>query len=220
MPSGKTISQDAVDMLRYMHVKHNLSYSKIGELVGRPKNYIGRLLSACDPITGVRVLQKKGRKTKTNDEVHQAIRQMALENPFIGCEALTKMFNESSSEVKLSKSSIHRRLKEVGINVVKVSAVVEDGPEDSKKRYPKQQTLWKFEQVPEKKKRVVKKRKKAEPQAETQPEVSELVLGSLQESVVPEVEMQQGPQSQQSAVQTINILIDPTLGYPEVIQFA
>lgn len=98
--------------------------------------------------------------------------------------------------------------------------MVEDGPEDSKTKYPKQQTLWKFEQVPEKKKRVVKKRKKAEQQAETQPEVTELVSGSVQESVVPEVEMQQGLQSQQSAVQTINILIDPTLGYPEVIQFA
>ena len=168
-------------------------------------------------MTGVRILQKKGRKVKTSDEVNQTIRQMALENPFIGCEALTRMFNESG-EVKLSKSSIHRRLKEVGINVVKISAVVEDGGDDTK-TYPKQQTLWKFESVIEKKKRVVKKKKKgevADQPAENQTEMAEPSSSQVQESS----QETERKQQQQTSVQTLNILIDPSLGIPQVMQFA
>lgn len=80
-----------------------------------------------------------------------------MANPYIGYDGLTKLYNETA-EKKLSKSSIHRRLKSMGIHTVKVNASTADL--QNRKQYPRSQTVFRFEVKPEKKKR---QRKKSEP---------------------------------------------------------
>ena len=115
---------------------HKLSYSKIGELIGRPKNYIGRILDKCDPVTGQRILEKKGRKNKTTEEQDKAIRDLAIQNPYVGLDGICNLYNETA-EKKLSKSSVHRRLKDLGVQVVKLPVTTPEQAE--KKPFPKSQ---------------------------------------------------------------------------------
>ncbi|OQV15850.1 hypothetical protein BV898_09947 [Hypsibius exemplaris] len=217
MPTGKVLSQDAVDMIRYMHEVHKLTYSKIGELIGRPKGYIGRVIESVDPVTGLRKIGKKGRHVKTTDAHDQRIRELALANPFIGCEALTKLYNDEA-DLHLSKSSVHRRLKSVGVEVVKVAANTDDLQD--KKTFPKSQTVWKFVLIQEKKKRVTKKKGIVLPASlgreGTAAEAAVGVGESLPEALPVTATIQH---EMPMPVHTINILIDPSLGIPQIMQF-
>ena len=181
--------------------------------------WVWGIVSFCFRSIGIRKLQKKGRHVKMTDE--QRLRDLALANPFIGCEALTVLYNEGA-DLKLSKSSVHRRLKEAGVEVTKVPATTEDVQD--KKTFPKSQTIWKFVAVPEKKKRRVTKRK---PKSEAEldgaaPESSGVVDFNqmLNQQVVsmPEA-LPEAEQDLQLPVHTINILIDPSLGIPEIYAY-
>ncbi|XP_055331330.1 uncharacterized protein LOC129583537 [Paramacrobiotus metropolitanus] len=143
----KPLSQDAVDIIRYMAEENKLDCATIAALIGKQRSFIQRILKRVDPLTGELTVAKAGRHQKTSESENDRIRQMALQNPYIGCEALTSMYNElvAPPDRRISKSSIHRRLKSVGIKVVKISAA---DPELHKfKQFPNSKHIWKFETI-------------------------------------------------------------------------
>lgn len=105
--------------------ERKLSHRQIGELVGRTRGSIRAVLKTCDPVTGTRAEGPRGRPQKTTEQNNILIRQLALANPYVSVKELTNMYNDTT-EKKLSKESVFRRLRLMGIESVKLPITNEE----------------------------------------------------------------------------------------------
>lgn len=135
---------------------NKLSLRKIAEYTGRCISTIHRILHRTDPVTGVQDVSNAGRPFVTTEESDQALRDLALANPFVGIYGLSHLYNETA-EKKVSFKTVQRRLLAAGIRAVKIPAEEEEAQD--KKQYPKSKFVKKFVEVPgiPKKKRAKRK---------------------------------------------------------------